>query len=80
MGTNDKKGRIQLKCLSSYYVGTRKFLKVVLSSMYGSFYLSHFGNTGRNEIMKRLVTSKIISKINEMHPVYNVLNKMTKIF
>ena len=55
VGTNDKMCFIQLKCLSSCYVGARKFLKTILSSMLGSFYPSHFGNLRRSEIMKRFL-------------------------
>ena len=46
-------------------VGARKFLIAVLSSMCGSFYPSHFGNARRSEKIKRLVTSKVINKIND---------------
>ena len=65
MGTNDKKGFIQLKCLSSCYVSARKFSKAVLSSMHDSFHPSHLGNARRSEIMIQFLTSKVISKIND---------------
>ena len=44
MGTNDKKGFIQMNGLSSDYKCTQKFLKAVLLPMYGSAYNSNFGN------------------------------------
>ena len=47
------------------FKGTLKFLKAVLFSMYGCAYPSHFANSRRNQIVKRFVTSKAISKIND---------------
>ena len=63
-GTNDKKDFIQLNGLSSDYKGTRKFLKAILLSMYGSAYPPHFGNARRSEIMKQYVSSKVMGKLN----------------
>ena len=45
--------------------GTRKFLKAVLLSMYGSAYSPHFRNARKSEIMKRFVTSKIIGRFSK---------------
>ena len=58
MGTNDKKGFIQLNGLSSDYKVPENFLKAVLLSMYSSAYLPHFENA-RSEVMKRFATSKV---------------------
>ena len=41
------------------------FLEGTLYSMYGFTYPFHFRNSTRSEMMKRFVTSKIISKIND---------------
>ena len=65
LATNHKKGVILLNRLSWGYKGNLKFLKAVLFSMYGFAYPSHFGNARRNQIMKRFVTSEVISKIND---------------
>lgn len=65
VGTNDKRVFIQLNGPPSGYKGTRRFLKAALLSMYGSAYPSHFRNPTRSEMMKRYITSKVISKINE---------------
>ena len=48
--------------------------------MYSSTYPFHFRNPTRNEMMKRFITSKIISKINDNDPAYQVLNEMKKDF
>ena len=52
VGTNDK-GLIQVNGLSSGYKDTRKFLKTVLSSMYGSAYPPYIGNA-RSELKNDL--------------------------
>ena len=33
--------------------------------MYDSAHLFHFGNARRNQIIKRFITSKVVSKIND---------------
>ena len=43
----------------------QSFLKVALQSMYGTAYSFHFKNPTRSEIMKRFVTSKVISKVTD---------------
>ena len=60
--------------------GTRRFLKVALLSMYSSAYPFHFKHPTRSEMMKQLVTSKIIRKINANVACSQCLNKMMNIF
>ena len=64
--------------LPSGYKCTQSFLKATLYSAHGSAYHFRFRNPTRSEMIKRFVTSKIISKINAMHPAHHVFNKMTK--
>ena len=51
VGTNDKKGFIQLNWLSSGFKGIRKFLKAILLSIYGFAYPPHFVNA-KSELLK----------------------------
>ena len=59
----------------SGYKGIWMFLKAVLLSMHGSAYPPYFGKSRRSQIMKRFVTSKIISRINDNAPCLSCLKK-----
>ena len=51
--------------LPSGYKCTQSFLKATLYSAHGSAYHFRFRNPTRSEMIKRFVTSKIISKVND---------------
>ena len=65
MGINVRKGLIQLNGPHQARKMPKSFLNVALLSMHGSAYNSHFGNPTRREVLKRIIISKVLSKVDD---------------